>query len=219
VNRVVRGNEHRVDIFAFQQLSVIVINVRIFEGIRYGLAAVRVGNLDLSLHPVASLGENVRPRSQHHVVLRGLFADAEEVVHADAKADTDNTHSDAIIRADHPAVEGAWFCPYTGVLSKGAAATAAATVAVFLMKSRRGSPAEEGLRLFSIRISISISLQLWTKRNTKKFGVNCGIARRSKSNSRLLDEWIAGGELRCELCADKPQETKADPLLFFPTTT
>jgi hypothetical protein len=46
--------------------------------------------------------------------------------------------------------EGAWFCPYTGVLNNGVAATTAATVAVFLRKSRRGSAEDEGIALLSI---------------------------------------------------------------------
>src|SRR5690349_12484050 len=47
--------------------------------------------------------------------------------------------------------EGAWFCPYTGVLRSGTAAAAAATVAVFLIKSLRGSAPADKLVLFSIR--------------------------------------------------------------------
>src|SRR5690348_13786352 len=72
--------------------------------------------------------------------------------------------------------DGACVWPYTGVLITEVAAIAAAAVAAFFIKSRRGTPAGDVCADCSIRSyfnsACANSLQLLTKITGKKFAVN-----------------------------------------------
>ena len=87
VPRIMRGNNDSVDVLALEQLSVIDAEVGILE-------------LRRCLGPVTALVEKVAGCADYDIVLAGLFVDALQMVLADAEADTDDAHRNAIVGAN-----------------------------------------------------------------------------------------------------------------------
>jgi len=138
----VRGDEHGINVLTFQELPVIVKEIRVLQ-------------LGGGFRPIPALVVNVASGGHHDVILVGVLVDALQVVLADAEPHPHHRHGNLVIGARDIGGRRLGLA-INRVLSSGAAEAAAAASADFFRNSRRGNAADFGDVLFPYQIVILV---------------------------------------------------------------